>query len=144
MHLPDALGAQQWMGRQPLGRHLRRSQPCTCRSHCHKPKRQRPRHTSCIVLVGNLRFKRNETWRVVCQFMSGVLSSIPPSYMSFSISTARYLHTSVDVYSNLLGDMYKEHSQLTQCFSKVSNCWRWLLSPRCAVIDWDEVEVSPY
>ena len=43
---PDAWGVQRWRGRQPWGRHHRQSRPCTCRSHCRQPERQRPRHTS--------------------------------------------------------------------------------------------------
>merc|ERR1712172_194008 len=43
--LPGGGGDRRWRGRQLWERHLRRIQPCTCRSRCHRQEQQRPRHT---------------------------------------------------------------------------------------------------
>merc|ERR1712106_1241487 len=47
--LPGGGDVQQWMGRQRGERHLRRIQPCTCQSHCHRQEQQRLRHTSLVL-----------------------------------------------------------------------------------------------
>ena len=43
--LPDAWGGLRWMGIRHGERRLRRTQPCTSRSHCRLQERLRRRHT---------------------------------------------------------------------------------------------------
>lgn len=49
--LPGDEVYRRWKGRQLLGRHLRRNQPCTYRNHCPQPKRLHHRHTFCWICL---------------------------------------------------------------------------------------------
>ena len=43
--IPGGGDVQQWMGKQPWGRHHQQIQLCTCRSHYQRQEQQYPRHT---------------------------------------------------------------------------------------------------